>query len=135
MKEMFKKIIGTVSLGALLVLPTTALASTTTYNSTYSMTGGVNSKSFGVNAPGTFQVETWGDSGKEYSGLTFTVFLKKSVTGLDEVFSSKDDHYAVGYQSTKFNITKARGSGTYYAYLRNYTGYRFTGEIKITAKD
>ncbi len=72
------------------------------------MTGGVNSKSFGVTAPGTFHVETWGKSTKENAGLTFTVFLQKSVTGVDQVISSKDDHYAIGYQSTTFNITTAR---------------------------
>ncbi|NMO80142.1 hypothetical protein [Niallia alba] len=135
MLKLIKKASGVLLLGTLLFIPVSALASTTVYNSTYAMSGGVNSKEFSVNQPGTFQVETWGNSKAFLKGYNFTVFLKKNVSGPDEVISSKDDHKAIGYESTTFNITKSRGSGKYYAYLRNYTGHEMTGDITITIKD
>jgi hypothetical protein len=129
-----KKFIGLLVLSLIVTFPLITQASTTVYNSTYSMTGGVESKRFNTLAPGTFQVETWGK--ENYAeNYTFTVYLKKDVIGVDPVISSKDDHYSSGYQSTTFNITKERGSGNYYAYLRNYTGYLMEGEITITIKD
>lgn len=129
-----KKVLGFTALASVLTIPVIAQASSTVYNSTYDMTGGVESKRFSVNAPGTFQVETWG---KESSSddRTFTVYLKKDLVGPDETVSSKNDHYAYGYQSTKFNITTDRGSGSYYAYLRNFTGLRMHGDLRITVAD
>lgn len=135
MGKFTKKVLGSIILGGLFVLPVSSLAASIVYNSTYEMSGGVNSKVFNVNAPGTFQVETTGTSISAYNGLTFTVFLKKAVSGPDSVISQKDDHKAVGYQSTTFNITTARGSGDYYAYLRNFTGNTFSGNITITTRD
>lgn len=130
----FKKVLAFTALTSVLTLPIVAQASTTVYESTYDMTGGVESKRFQVNAPGTFKVETWGKETYK-TELNFTVYLKKDVTGADPVISQKDDHKSNSYESTEFNITTSRGSGTYYAYLRNFTGQQMRGDITITVKD
>lgn len=132
MLSKMKKVCGYGLILAVVVVPFTAQAATTKYESTYSMTVGLVSSNHPVTAPGTWKTETSGLVG--HSGVDISVYLNKDVFGLDPTIST-NNHPSIGFGSSSTNITTSHGSGDYYVQLINNQGQLESGDITFTIND
>ena len=125
---MFRKILAFSFLAVVLFSSVlTAFAASGTYESTYSLTGGLNSRTFDASATPKFVVTTYPSKGLK--GTTMTLYLKK------QGFFGDSDIDSGTVSSTEVDSVtlykSGSGSGKYYIRFRNFTGTLFEGKVKI----
>ncbi|MGG3894187.1 hypothetical protein [Geobacillus stearothermophilus] len=125
---MLRKSLAYCFLAAVLVSSvSTALAASGTYESTYSLTGGLNSRTFDASATPKFVVTTSPTKGLERS--TMTLYLRKQgVFGDTDIDSGTVSSTKVDSETL---YKSGSGSGQYYIRFRNLTGVLFEGKVKI----
>lgn len=121
-----KKILGSSFLALILFVSmmTAAFAGSGTYNSTYDLTGGLNSRSFSTGDYHIMKVSTYPTGGGS-EDLDLSLFLyKESFWGNVNVDS--------GSVSSVYNDSESLygdEAGDYYVRFRNYGGTRMTGDV------
>lgn len=126
LNKLLKKVgvaIGTTAI----VLGATSLvyAASGTYNSTYSMTGGVYSQVWNASAKPTFTVSLYPDIG--VANANITIYLERDNWNGWGVVTSKSVSSTSGSTSTLYG----QESGEHRIYLRNYSGKLMQGDVTI----
>lgn len=117
-------------------VPLVVSARTIKYETTYNMKGGVYSQSkFTLDGNSTYKNKTVPTSfASDNEDLTMTVYVFKSVLGPDPDISSHK-HPLHPDAGAKTSSTSISDEGTYYTYLRNWSGFRAKGDLTITIYD
>ena len=130
-----KKVLAIGTVSSTLLMCGTAFAASGKYSTTYSMTGGVESKRLDVGTNPTFTVAVNPSSGvwldaKKTKQATIELQLKMDVVGLDPIKDVTTVPSVTGGNKTLTNPSK----GNYYIYYRNYTGLLMEGNTSISWK-
>jgi hypothetical protein len=130
-----KKALAICTVSSMLLTCGTVFAANGKYSTTYSMTGGVESKRLDVGSNPTFTVVVnptkgiWVDT-KKTKQANIELQLKMDVFGLDPIKDVSIVPSVTGGNKTLTNKTK----GNYYIYYRNYTGLLMEGKTTISWK-
>ena len=125
--DMMKKIIAFLVI-AIMLVPTVALAGTGTYNSTYSFTGGLYSKTIAMNKNRNVKVTTTPDKNNSPDANKMNIYLqRKGFWGWGTVSSSWNN---AKKQDTCNLYTTDEGSYRIY-FQAAPSGYRYSGSVKI----
>lgn len=130
MKRIRKRVVSILMGVAVMLTSTLAVfAASGNYSSTYDMTGGIYvKKTWTTSATPTFKVSNSNCYSECPVSTTIDVMLKKStLTGWSTV---KSGSLNAGKSSSC--SLKGSGKGKYQIYLRTASGYRMTGNIKVS---
>ncbi|MFF2878504.1 hypothetical protein ACFVR2_19510 [Gottfriedia sp. NPDC057991] len=130
-----KKALAISTVSSMLLICGTAFAANGKYSTTYSMTGGVESKRLDVGSNPSFTVAVnptkgiWVDT-KKTKQANIELQFKMDAFGLDPIIDVTNVPSVTGGNKIFTNKTK----GKYYIYYRNYTGLQMEGKTSISWK-